>query len=127
MSARIVHSRSVAEYWFEEGCHIQEIANRPDEPGISIARARVAPGGRTRWHCLEGVFERYLITQGTGIVEVGDLAPAPVTIGDLVLIPPGVRQRITNNGDSDLVFYAICTPRFTRERYRELDEDGGAS
>lgn len=120
MSARIIHSRSISEYWFEEGCHIQEIANSADDPGISVARARVEPGGRTQWHCLEHTVERYLITRGTGIVEVGDIAPTAVAAGDLVVIPPGVRQRISNDGDTDLVFYAICTPRFRLENYRAL-------
>ena len=123
MSARIIHSRSIAEHWFEEGCHIQEIANTADDPDISVARARVAAGGRTQWHCLENTVERYLVTRGAGIVEVGDIAPTAVAAGDLVVIPPGVRQRISNEGDTDLVFYAICTPRFRPENYRTL---GGA-
>jgi len=127
MPARVTHSQSLAEYWFEEGCHIQEIGNTPDDPDVSIARARVAPGARTRWHRLEGIFERYLIIEGSGTAEIGDLAPAVVSSGDLVLIPPGVPQRITNDGDGDLIFYAICSPRFSPDRYRDLDaEDPGS-
>jgi len=37
------------------------------------------------------------------------------------MIPPSVRQRITNVGDSDLVFLAICTPRFRPEAYEEVE------
>jgi mannose-6-phosphate isomerase-like protein (cupin superfamily) len=127
MSARVTHSQSVAEYWFEEGCHIQEIGNTPDDPDVSIARARVPPGGRTCWHRLKGISERYLVIEGSGTVEIGDLAPTAVAAGDLVLIPPDVAQRITNDGDGDLIFYAICSPRFRRDCYREVDvaESGG--
>ena len=121
MTARIIHSQSILEYWFEEGCHIQEIGNTGDDPDVSIARARVEPGGRTRWHLLDGIFERYLVTEGRGTVEIGDLEPIAVGAGDLVLIPPGISQRISNDGNTDLVFYAICSPPFSPERYCQID------
>ena len=38
-----------------------------------------------------------------------------------VLIPPGTRQRIANIGDADLLFLAVCTPRFTRAAYEDLE------
>ncbi len=123
MRAKITHSQSTQEYWFEEGCHIQEIGNQPDDTRVSVARARVPPGRQTRWHCLEGTVERYLVTAGTGVVEVGAVPPTRVGPGDLVLIPPGVKQRILNDGGNDLVFYAICSPRFDIGNYRALDPD----
>src|SRR5690606_33993631 len=98
-----------------------EIGNSSDDPDVSIARARVAPGRSTCWHHLDGIFERYLVTEGYGTVEIGGLQPTTVRVGDLVLIPPGVRQRITNDGDTDLVFYVICSPRFRPEHYRESE------
>jgi mannose-6-phosphate isomerase-like protein (cupin superfamily) len=39
----------------------------------------------------------------------------------VVLIPAACPQRITNTGAGDLVFLAICTPRFTYEAYEELE------
>lgn len=113
------HSREADEYYFQEGCHVLERLNDPADPDASIARARVPPGGRTRRHRLIGTTERYLLTAGTGEVEVGDGPPTPVTAGDVVLIPPDTPQRITNTGDGDLVFLAICTPRFRPDNYRE--------
>lgn len=121
MTARIIHSQSTQEYWFEEGCYIQEIGNSPDDPDVSIARARVRPGECTCWHRLDGISERYLVTAGRGTVEIGELAPESVGPGDLVVIPPGFRQRIRNDGDQDLVFYAICSPRFDPSCYRTLE------
>jgi hypothetical protein len=32
-----------------------------------------------------------------------------------------VRQRIANTGTDDLVFYCICSPRFTQECYESLE------
>lgn len=111
-----------AEYYFHEGCHILELSNHAHDPAVSIARARVAPGVTTRWHLLRDTTERYMVLSGCGDVEVGELPPQRVTTGDVVLIPPGCRQRIANSGTEDLVFLAICSPRFTAEAYVALDE-----
>lgn len=124
MSAKILHGDSPDEYWFQEGCHILEVSNHADDPEVSIARARVAPGVTTQWHCLHQTMERYLIVQGQGRAEIGELAPAQVVEGDVVCIPPGIRQRICNTGNEDLVFYAICSPRFTPDCYRLMEERG---
>jgi mannose-6-phosphate isomerase-like protein (cupin superfamily) len=56
-------------------------------------------------------------------MEVGNLPAQTVTPGDVVLIPPGCRQRITGMGNEDLVFLAICTPRFRPEVYENMDPD----
>ena len=32
------------EYYFKEGCFINELSNAPEDPEVSIARARVEPG-----------------------------------------------------------------------------------
>ncbi|MGD8614419.1 MAG: cupin domain-containing protein [Gammaproteobacteria bacterium] len=117
-----MHAHPEEEYWFREGCHILEVANHPGDPLVSIARARLEPGGRTEWHSLTGTWERYLIVEGTGVAEVGDLAPARVMPGDVVCIPPDTAQRIRNTGQRDLIFYAVCSPRFTPACYRTLGE-----
>jgi len=110
-----------AEYYTDERCDILELSNSADDPDASIARARVAPGVTTRWHRLRGTIERYVIVEGRGRVEVGELAPAAVEPGDVVVIPPLCRQRIANVGETDLVFLAVCTPRFRQENYEDLE------
>ena len=105
------------EYFFAEGCFITELSNTPDDPAVSIARARVEPGKTTQWHCLRGVTERYVILEGIGRVEVGNLEPQVVNAGDTVIIPPGERQRISNIGENSLIFLAICSPRFEESAY----------
>ena len=79
------------------------------------------PGITTRWHRVRDTAERYVILEGKGRVEVGELAPQDVAPGDVVLIPPSCRQRITNLGSGDLVFLAVCTPRFTQEAYEDIE------
>lgn len=121
MRARIKHFDAAVEYFTPELCHINELSNTADDPAASIARARVAPGVTTRWHRLNAITERYVILEGRGRVEIGDLRPQDVGPGDVVLIPPLCRQRITNVGTGDLVFLAICSPRFQPEAYEDLE------
>ena len=110
-----------AEFYTAEGCYINELSNSDADPEASIARARVRPGVTTRWHRLAGITERYVVLSGAGKVEVGNLAAQTVAPGDVVLIPPGCRQRITSLGDEDLIFLAICTPGFRPEAYEDMD------
>ena len=77
-------------------------------------------GVKTRPHYLEGVIERYLIISGQGEVYIGEQQPLPVVAGDIVFIPAGISQSIRNTGHVDLVFYAICSPRFTRASYHDI-------
>ncbi len=126
MEEDIKHLNLSDEFYTQEGCYITELSNTPDDPGLSIARARVEPGKKTRWHRLRGTAERYYIIQGRGIVEVGELPPREVTAGDVVLIPPLYRQRITNTGLSDLIFLAICTPRFCNDAYEDIGDPATA-
>jgi mannose-6-phosphate isomerase-like protein (cupin superfamily) len=109
------------EYFFDEGCHILELSNTQDDPAVSIARARVEPGVTTRLHRLEGITERYVILEGRGDVRVGETGPREVGPGDVVIIPPLCPQQIENTGGADLVFLAVCSPRFVREAYQDID------
>lgn len=111
------------EYFTREGCHILEVSNVADDPQVSIARARVAPGVTTAWHRLDGIVERYVIVEGTGRVEVGDRPGETVAPGDVVYIPAACRQRIRNIGSTDLVFLAVCTPRFVESAYEHLEPE----
>ncbi len=123
MEAKISLLDSADEYYFAEGCHITELSNSAADTNVSIARARVEPGVTTRWHRLIDIEERYVIVSGYGRMELGTLAPQQVGPGDVVLIPPHTRQRIHNSGDVDLIFLAICSPRFRADAYQDMEED----
>ncbi|MDP4611513.1 MAG: cupin domain-containing protein [Opitutales bacterium] len=109
------------EFYTEEKCYITELSNSSADPDVSIARARIVPGVTTRLHRLSKSFERYVILSGTGEVEVGELPKQTVRSGDVVLIPPMCPQRIKNIGKEDLIFLAICSPRFSEEDYEDID------
>ncbi|MCU7959600.1 MAG: cupin domain-containing protein [gamma proteobacterium symbiont of Bathyaustriella thionipta] len=111
------------EYFFAEGCYILELCNNPLDAHVSIARARLPAGETTRWHCLQGISERYIILQGQGEVYVGDEAPLAVRKQDVVFIPAGCAQRMHNNGEQELIFLAVCSPRFVESAYRDLYSD----
>lgn len=121
LKERVKHYRAESEFAFREGCFINELSNSPGDPLVSIARARLPAGQTTRWHHLTDIIERYLILEGEGRVEIGDGLVEQVRYGDAVLIPQGVRQRITALGQQDLVFLAICTPRFSASAYVDLE------
>ena len=119
MQAAIHHLNQDREFYTSEGCYITELCNVPTDKEASLARARVAPGVTTRWHRLRGISERYVILEGRGRMEVGDLPATEVGPGDVVIIPPLCRQRITNLGEVDLIFLCVCIPGFQSEAYEE--------
>jgi len=119
----IRHPDEGEEYDTTERCRILEIWNRADDPAVSIARARVAPGVTTRLHRLAGIAERYLILSGRGQIDIAGESARVVVPGDLVYIPPDCPQRIHNPGPGELIFLALCTPRFVPEAYLDIDPD----
>jgi mannose-6-phosphate isomerase-like protein (cupin superfamily) len=121
MKPTILKQDLAKEFRTPERCFIFESLNGSND-SLSVARARVEPGITTKWHCVDGTAERYIVAEGRARVEVGDLAPENIGAGDVVLIPAGVRQRVTNSGDRDLIFYCVCTPPFEQRNYRDLEE-----
>jgi mannose-6-phosphate isomerase-like protein (cupin superfamily) len=112
---------AATEFDIAERCAIVELVNDPTDPAVSIARARVAPGVTTAWHRLHGTVERYVMLEGRGRVEVDGLPATELGPGDTVTIPALCAQRIANLGDTDLLFLAICTPRFEPGCYESLE------
>ena len=115
------------EFNTPEKCFITELSNTPDDLQASIARARVEPGITTRWHRLKETVERYYIVSGRGRVEIGNLKPQELSAGDIALIPPMCPQRISNIGSEDLIFLAICTPRYLDDVYEDIEESYSTS
>ncbi|MCW4003104.1 MAG: cupin domain-containing protein [Candidatus Bathyarchaeota archaeon] len=114
MEPKIVKAKSLNEHFTPERCFIAENYSTKK---VSVARARVKAGVTTVAHHLRDVDEIYLVTSGKGKVIVGNLPSADVEAGDVIVIPAGTSQKITNTGRTDLVFYCICTPRFTEDCY----------
>jgi len=113
---------SEKEFYIDEGCYISELSNSEEDLNLSIARVRVEPGVTTQLHRLIDIIERYVILEGEGLVEVGDLPVQTVRESDVVIIPSEFSQKITNTGSCNLIFLAICTPRFKPEFYKLIEE-----
>jgi mannose-6-phosphate isomerase-like protein (cupin superfamily) len=120
-AAEVCHPNESDEFFTDERCHILETWNDARDPGVSVARARVEPGVTTELHVLDGVAERYLVTQGVGEMELDGQSSGTVGPGDFVYIPAGVPQRVRNTGSEDLIFYCICTPAWREGVYRSLE------
>ena len=121
MKTGVVRPDPAQEFYTPERCYILELSNSSGDEALSIARARVEPGVTTAFHKVVDTAERYVILEGEGVVELDGQDAESVGVGDVVLIPPGTEQRITNTGDVDLIFLALCTPRFRQENYIATD------
>jgi mannose-6-phosphate isomerase-like protein (cupin superfamily) len=122
LKPKIVKTNSLSPYLTPERCYIAE--NFSDK-NVSLAVATVKPGITTKAHHLKGIQEIYIIIAGDGNVIFMGLEPTKVGAGDVIVIPAGASQKIANIGQTDLVFYCICTPRFTQDQY--FDDEAGAS
>jgi hypothetical protein len=67
MKEKIEKQNLKKEYYTAEKCYITELSNTPEDPDVSIVRARVEPGVTTRWHRLRGIFERYFLSAARGL------------------------------------------------------------
>ena len=111
--------QKITEFYFKEGCYIEEWLNHADHPEMSVARVRVAPHSVTKLHALNNTFERYVILSGKASVTVAGKS-WNVQGKDVVTISPGQTQKIANQTDQDLIFLAICTPRLEEKNYLEI-------
>ena len=114
-------NKNIPEFWTPERCFIQEILNDPLHPKSSLAVARVPTGVKTQLHRLNGTEETYIIKKGCGVLEI-DGKKSELKVGNAIIIPAGVSQRISNIGHVDLEFYCLCTPRFIPECYENLED-----
>ena len=112
----------VDEYYFKEGCFIEEWHNHRDDPDCSVARVRVEPLKTTKLHKLENTVERYVILDGSASVTVGKKSWV-VGSGDVIVIEANQTQKIENLLETDLVFLAICSPRFEPKNYKECSDN----
>ncbi len=123
IKTKILTESSQNERYTAERLFITEMWNRVEDPDVSIAKARVKPGVTTALHYLDGIDEKYIVVSGRGLMEVEGLVFTEVSPGDVVVIPANSTQRITNIGQDDMIFYCICTPRFTNACYRAVSDE----
>jgi len=88
----------------------------------SIAHAILKPSERSRPHRLKTSSEVYFILEGEGEMHVND-EQVHVGPGQMILIPPGHWQHISNTGAIDLKFLCIVNPMW-RADDEEMDDAG---
>lgn len=120
---KVFKNADVKEYDIRERCSVAELLNDESLTDISVARCRVLPGVTTELHALSGAHEVYLILSGSGeVIDGSGGSSEAVVTDDVVVILPDAPQSIRNIGDDDLIFLAICTPRFRHDRYVVLGD-----
>jgi mannose-6-phosphate isomerase-like protein (cupin superfamily) len=103
-------------YVTKDGSEIRELMH-PSVHGNraqSLAEATVAPGAETALHLHRATEELYHVTQGEGLMTLGERA-FEVHAGDTVCIPPGTPHRVRNTGAVPLKILCACAPAYSHE------------
>ena len=106
------YSRAVP-YVTKDGSEIRELMH-PDQHGNraqSLAEARVPAGGQTLLHQHTLSEEIYYVTDGSGLMRLGEEEFA-ITVGDVIDIPPGMPHNLRNTGKRTLVVLCACSPAY---------------
>jgi mannose-6-phosphate isomerase-like protein (cupin superfamily) len=80
----------------------------------SLAEATLEPAQATERHHHGRTEEIYLVTKGSGSLEV-DGETRRVRPGDAILIPPGAWHTLENDGTSELTILCMCSPPYSDE------------
>ena len=97
-----------------DGSSIRELAGIPSGNSVnqSLAEATVPPGSETVEHFHRTSEEIYYFTAGAGRMRLGD-EEAAVRAGDTVVIAPGTRHKLFNDGAEPLVLLCCCAPPYS--------------
>ena len=111
-----IHIRypDVTAYITKDGSEIRELLH-PTQHAVknqSLAEAIVPPGGKTLLHRHRLTEEIYHITQGHGLMTLGD-AQIEVAPGDSIAIAPGTPHCIANTGNAPLHILCCCAPAYS--------------
>jgi mannose-6-phosphate isomerase-like protein (cupin superfamily) len=113
---RIENLERVDAFKTKDGSEIRELAGIPTGNAVnqSLAEATVPAGGETEEHHHGVTEEIYLFTSGSGRMRLGD-DESDVTVGDTVVIPPGVRHKLWNTGSEPLKLLCCCSPAYSHD------------
>jgi mannose-6-phosphate isomerase-like protein (cupin superfamily) len=112
----IIRRDSVPSFVAPDKAIIRELAASRNSSAKkqSLAEATIAVGDSVTEHYHKVIEEFYYILSGTGLMKIND-EEEQVNPGDTVIILPGMRHKITNNGTVPLVLLACCSPEWTAE------------
>lgn len=96
--------------WIRELMHPAHHGNHNQ----SLAEATIPANTETQLHRHLNSEELYHITQGEGMMVLGQHS-FPVQTGDTVQIPPGTPHKIINTGINDLKIFCCCSPAYSHD------------
>lgn len=106
---KVTSRESVEAFTTKDGSTIRELHHTAAQ---SLAEATLEPGQATQRHHHRVSEEIYLITQGSGVMEL-DGETRRVGPGDAILIPPGAWHTIENDGADSLRLMCCCAPPYS--------------
>ena len=95
----------------KDGSTIRELHHTAAQ---SLAEATLEPGQATERHHHKASEEIYLVTKGSGSLEI-DGETRRVRPGDAILIPPGAWHTLENDGTSELRILCMCSPPYSHD------------
>jgi mannose-6-phosphate isomerase-like protein (cupin superfamily) len=95
----------------KDGSTIRELHHTSAQ---SLAEATLEPSQATQRHYHERAEEIYLVTKGSGSLEV-DGETRRVRPGDAILIAPGAWHTLENDGTSELTILCMCSPPYSHK------------
>ena len=108
---KVASLKTVEPYTTKDGSTIREL-HRTDAQ--SLAEATLEPGQATERHHHGRSEEIYIVTKGSGSMEI-DGETRRIVRGDAVLIPAGARHTLENDGTSELIFLCSCSPPYAHD------------
>jgi mannose-6-phosphate isomerase-like protein (cupin superfamily) len=115
----------IPTYLTKDGSEIRELMH-PSNHGASnqsLAEATIHPGETTRRHRHQLTEEIYHVSQGEGIMTLGEQHFA-IGPGDTILIPPGTPHCVKATGTLPLKMLCACAPAYSHTDTEILANDG---
>jgi mannose-6-phosphate isomerase-like protein (cupin superfamily) len=112
----VINRNAVPAFVGPDGGIIRELAASRNSSARkqSLAEATIPVGETVIEHYHKITEEFYYILDGTGLMKI-EGEEREVGPRDTVIIAPGQRHKITNNGQIPLVLLACCSPEWTAE------------
>ena len=107
----VASREGVEAFTTKDGSTIRELHHTAAQ---SLAEATLEPGQSAQRHHHRVSEEIYLITHGSGVMEL-DGETRRVAPGDAILIPPGAWHTIENDGDVPLRLMCSCAPPYSHQ------------
>ena len=110
------HCSEIYSYRTKDDSEIRELMH-PKYHGNknqSLAEAIIDPGQITHKHQHNLSEELYHVTQGQGMMFLGD-EQFEVSVGDTLCIKPGTPHHIKNTGTTPLHILCMCSPPYSHE------------